>query len=122
MYEEGDIKSTVINYLESKGYKVWKTGEYPLTIGSYRRFPDIFAKKAEKSIVIECKGGSSARFYSVIDALGQVLAIKAHYPEFDVVIAVPSTWGEDCLSRRIRKTYSVKLWLVNPELRLVFEV
>jgi hypothetical protein len=121
IFTHHDVKITAIRHLERLGYKVLKTGEYPLPIGAYRRFPDIYATKDDEVIIIECRGGPEARFHSVINALGQVLAIKAHYPKIKVVVAVPSTWGDDCLSEQIRKTYSVKLWLVNSLLDLVTE-
>lgn len=74
-------------------------------------------------IVVECKGGPiKRRFYHVVNALGQVLVVKAHYPKFEVAIAVPERWGKDCLSDAIRERYDVRLWLVFTSQRTILNV
>ena len=87
---ESNIKATVKQVLQNLGYQVTKR-EYALPIeGGYRRYPDVYAKKGEKVIVVECKGGLvKRRFYHVVNALGQVLVVKAHYPKFEVAVAIP---------------------------------
>jgi hypothetical protein len=118
---ESKVKALVKNHLEELGYDVTKRPPMIQT-GVWRRLPDIFARKENKVLIVECKGGKEKNFYGAINALGQALAIKAHYPNYEVAIAVPSYWGEDCLSDTIRKTYKVKLWLANTFLGLVTEV
>jgi len=114
--KEPIVKKIVKQRLQNLGCEFVSKGEYPLPIGEggYRRYPDIYARKSDNEvIVVECKGGPRRnRFYHAINALGQVLAVKAHYPDFEIVIAVPERWGKDCLSKKIRERFGVKLWLV----------
>ena len=118
---EPKVKALVKNYLRELGYAVAKRPPM-IQIGVWRRDPDVYAQKGSKVLIVECKGGKEKNFYGVINALGQVLAIKAHYPDYDVAIAVPSYWGEDCLSDTVRKAYQIKLLMANTFLGLVIEV
>ena len=118
---ESKVKALVENYLKQLGYTVAKNPPM-IQIGVWRRIPDVYARKGKKVLIVECKGGKEKNFYGVINALGQVLAIKAHYPNYDIGIAVPSYWGEDCLSDTIRKAYQIKLLMTNTFLRLVTDV
>ena len=118
---EQEVKALVEDYLRELGYAVAKKTPM-IQIGAWRRKPDVHARKGSKVLIVECKGGKERDFYGVINALGQVLAIKAHYPNYDVAIAVPSYWGEDCLSDAVRKAYQVKLLMANTFLGLVTEV
>ena len=118
---ERKVKALVEKHLKELGYAVAKRPPM-IQIGHWRRAPDIYAQKGSKVLIVECKGGKEKNFYGTINALGQVLAIKAHYPNYDVAIAVPSYWGGDCLSDTIRKTYQFKLLMANTFLGLVTEV
>lgn len=118
---EPKVKALVKKYLKELGYAVAKSPPL-IQIGTWRRVPDVYAQKGNKVLIVECKGGKEKNFYGAINALGQVLAIKAHYPNYDVAIAVPSYWGEDCLSDTIRKIYQFKLLMANTFLGLVTEV
>ena len=118
---EPKVKALVKKYLEELGYVVAKNPPM-IQNGAWRRKPDIYAQKGSKVLIVECKGGKEENFYLAINALGQVLAIKAHYPDYDVAIAVPSYWGEDCLSDKIRKTYQFRLLMANTFLGSVTEV
>jgi hypothetical protein len=118
---ESKVKALVKSHLKELGYAVAKSPPM-VQIGVWRRIPDVYAQKGSKVLIVECKGGKEKNFYGVINALGQVLAIKAHYPSYDVAIAVPSYWGEDCLSDTIWKAYQIKLLIANTFLGLVTEV
>jgi len=115
------VETLVKKYLTNSGYAVAKKSPM-MQIGAWRRYPDVYAKKDGKVLVVECKGGKRDEFYKVINALGQVLAIKAHNPDFGVAIAVPSYWGDDCLSHTIRKAYRIRLLMANTFVELVSEV
>lgn len=99
---ESKVKVLVKKYLTDLGYAVAKRPPM-MQIGVWRRDPDVYAQKGSKVLIVECKGGKRNKFYGVINALGRVLAIKAHYPSYDVAIAVPSYWGEDCLYVQLGK-------------------
>ena len=124
--KEANVKKIVKERLKDLSSKFVSKGEYPLPIGEggYRRYPDIYAIKSENEvIVVECKGGPRRnRFYHTTNALGQVLTVKAHYPDFEIVIAVPESWGKDCLSEKVRETYGVKLWLVYTATKKILDV
>jgi hypothetical protein len=118
---ESKVKALVKNYLRELGYVVTKKPPM-IQVGVWRRYPDVYAQKEGKVLIVECKGGKEKNFYSVINALGQVLAIKSHYPNYDIAISIPSYWGEDCLSDTIRRTYRIRLLMANTFLQLVTEV
>ena len=124
--KESNVKKIVKQRLQDLSYEFVSKGEYPLPIGEggYRRYPDIYARKSKNEVtVVECKGGPRRnRFYHTINALGQVLAVKAHYPDSEIVIAVPESWGKDCLSKKIRERYGVKLWLVYTTAKKILDV